>query len=316
MRFVWVGVLASLLAGQSPPKRRVAVFDFDNAAATGGMVSPFFTMTGPNVGKTVAELMVNRLVQGGTYSVIERAALDKLLQEQNLSNTDRFDPATAARIGRILGVDAIIIGSITEYTNDDKVTGGGSNRFGGMVGHGSMTTKHDIRARVQISARIVSPDTAEVVAVSQGQGEVFKKGVKVDVRDTSHTMNAMTGNTNNPVMTEALNQAVTQLATAVEQNAPRIPPRANKVEGRVADANESGRLILNVGSRAGVKPGDRVEVWRPGKPIRDPDTGKILRYDDMPLGEAEVSSVDEVSAVAMYKGTTPVAVGDRVTSRK
>ena len=88
------------------------------------------------------------------------------------------------------------------------------------------------------------------------------------------------------------------------------------MEGRVADANESGRLILNVGSRAGVKPGDRMEVWRPGKPIRDPDTGKVLRYDDLPLGEAEVSSVDEVSAVAMYKGTTPVAVGDRVKSKK
>ena len=304
-------LLATTLLAQAPPKRRVAILDFDNAAATGGIVSPFFTTAQPNLGKAVAELLINRLVQGEAYSVIERAALDRLLQEQDLSNSDRTDATTAARIGRILGVDAIIIGSITEYDNDDKVTGGGS-RFGGMVGRGSMTTKHDIRARVKISARLVSPDTAEVVAVSQGQGEIFKKGVKVDVRDTSRVMSAMGGNANNPVMSEAMNQAVTQLATGIEQDAPKIPPRATTIEGRVADANASGRLILNVGARAGVKPGDRLEVWRPGKPIRDPETGRILRYDDEQLGEAEVTSVDEASAVAAYKGAAPVNVGDRV----
>jgi curli biogenesis system outer membrane secretion channel CsgG len=46
-----------------------------------------------------------------------------------------------------------------------------------------MKTKHDISARVQISTRLVSPDTAEVLAVSQGTGEVNRKGVKVDIRD-------------------------------------------------------------------------------------------------------------------------------------
>ena len=58
-------------------------------------------------------MLVDRLVNDGTYSVIERKALDKLIAEQNFSNSDRADPSSAAKIGKLLGVNAIIIGSIT-----------------------------------------------------------------------------------------------------------------------------------------------------------------------------------------------------------
>jgi hypothetical protein len=39
-----------------------------------------------------------------------------------------------------------------------------------------------------------------------------------------------------------------------------------KIEGLVTDVNAT-ILTLNVGSKAGVKPGDRLEVRRAGKPI-------------------------------------------------
>ena len=73
-------------------------------------------------------MLVEQLVKGGKYSVIERKALDKILSEQNFSNSDRANPATAAKIGQILGVDAIIMGSITKFGRDDKskaIGGGG-----------------------------------------------------------------------------------------------------------------------------------------------------------------------------------------------
>ena len=115
--------------------------------------------------------------QHGTKApLIERAAIDKLIAEQNFSNSDRADPVTAAKIGRILGVDAIILGTITHYDYEDKVTGGGGTSFGGF-GRASMSTKHDIKARVQIDARIVSTDSAEVLGAVQGAGEVAQFGV-------------------------------------------------------------------------------------------------------------------------------------------
>src|SRR4051812_32209237 len=156
MRFqgwAWValwGMAAAQAWGQTPQKRRVAVFDFDNAAVQGVSVA-FMTMSAPNLGKAAADLLVNKLVQDDRVSVIERSAIDKLLAEQNLSNSDRSDPVTAAKLGRVLGVDAIILGSITHYDYEDNTTGGGRSRFGGFGG-GSMNTKHDITAKVQITS--------------------------------------------------------------------------------------------------------------------------------------------------------------------
>src|SRR5215471_3863168 len=217
---VWATILALGAVsgwGQSP-KKRVAVFDFDNAAVQGGMKLPFFEMNPPNLGKAAADLLITKLVQGGNVSVIERDAIDKLLAEQNLTNSDRTDPTTAAKVGRILGVDAIIMGTITHYDFMDKTTGGGGARFAGFGGS-SMKTKHDIVAKVLISTRLVSPDTAEVLAVSEGAGEVDRKGVKIDVRDASRVMGVQA---NNPIMNECMDKAIAQLAVQLEQQFPKL----------------------------------------------------------------------------------------------
>ena len=311
---VWVTILAlgTVLAwSEGPQKRRVAVFDFDNAAVQGGITLPFAETNAPNLGKAAADLLITKLVQDGSLSVLERNAIDKLLKEQDFSNTNRTDPVTAAKLGRVLGVDTIILGTITHYDYVDKTTGGGGSHFGGFGG-GSMKTKHDINAAVQISIRLVSPDTAEVLAVSQGSGEVSRKGVKVDVRDMSRVM--MGGNANNPMMNECMDKAIAQLAAQLEQAVPKLPPRMPVIDGMVADANESGQLVLNVGAHDGVKLGDRLQVWRAGKEIRDPATDKLLMRQDTLLGEAVVVTVNDISSIAQYKGTEPVKIRDLARS--
>jgi curli biogenesis system outer membrane secretion channel CsgG len=235
---VWVILLALGAAsgwGQETKKKRVAVFDFDNAAVQGSVRPPFAGTGAPNLGKAAADLLITKLVQEGKVSVIERNAIDKLLAEQDFSNTNRTDPITAAKLGRILGVDAIILGTITHYDYADKTTGGGASRFGGFGGS-SMKTKHDINAKVQISTRLVSPDTAEVLAVSQGTGEVNRKGVKVDIRDMSQVM--MAGNANNPLMNECMDNAIAQLASQLKDVFPKLPLRTPVIDGLVADAND------------------------------------------------------------------------------
>jgi len=46
-------------------------------------------------------------------AIVPARFLDKVLGEQNFSNSNRADPSSAAKIGKVLGVSAIIIGSIT-----------------------------------------------------------------------------------------------------------------------------------------------------------------------------------------------------------
>lgn len=309
---IFVFVLVSAIArGEAPQKKRIAIFDFDNAAVQGGVSFPFMQNSPPNVGKAAADLLITKLVQDGNVTVIERSAIDKLIAEQNLSNSDRTDPTTAAKLGRILGVDAIVMGTITHYDYLDKTTGGGGARFGGFGGV-STKTKHDITAKVLINTRLVSPDTAEVLAASEGAGEVDRKGVKVDMRDTSRIMTGATAN--NPIMNDCMDKAIAQLATQLEQQFPKLPPRAPVIDGLVADASDSGQLVLNVGAQHGVRVGDHLQVWRAGKEIKDPVTGKVLMRDDTLLGEAVVITVNDISSIAHYNGSEPAKVMDVVRS--
>src|SRR6185295_4581922 len=102
---------AATPAAAAPARRaRVAVLDFDYATVYDTSSAIF----GRNVdiGKGITDLLVTYFVKDGSYSVIERKALDKIMAEQNFSNSDRANPTSAAKLGKLLGVDAIIVGSI------------------------------------------------------------------------------------------------------------------------------------------------------------------------------------------------------------
>ena len=43
-----------------------------------------------------------------------------MIKEQNFSNSDRADPSTAVKLGKIAGVDAIVIGSITQFGGESS----------------------------------------------------------------------------------------------------------------------------------------------------------------------------------------------------
>src|ERR1017187_5613063 len=111
-----LAILSAVGLAQAQQKKRVAVMNFDYATVQSGVSAIFGT--NQDGGKGIADLLVDKLVTDGTYSVIERKMLDKVIGEQNFSNSDRADPATAAKIGRVLGLDAIIVGSITQFGRD------------------------------------------------------------------------------------------------------------------------------------------------------------------------------------------------------
>src|SRR3954471_2913244 len=134
-------------------KKRVAILDFDYATVHSGIAALFGSDI--DVGKGITDLLVKYLVKDGTHSVIERKALDKIMAEQNFSNSDRANPTSAAKLGKLLGVDAIITGSITQFGGETKNTniggvGGGLGKIG-LGGFGQKKTK----AICAIDARII-----------------------------------------------------------------------------------------------------------------------------------------------------------------
>src|ERR1017187_6596238 len=79
-----------------------------------------------HVGRAAQDMMVTALVKGEAFRVIDRERLQALMQEKNLSLSGDVDPKTAVRVGKMLGVEYLIVGAITEFgvpTSGPRVPG-------------------------------------------------------------------------------------------------------------------------------------------------------------------------------------------------
>ena len=173
------------------------------------------------------------------------------------------------------------------------------------------------KAVVGLSARMVSVNTGEILAVANGMGESTRSGTSLigsggGAGSAAAGMLDMTSsNFANTVLGEAVNSATRSSQQNLTQMHPGFRPSTVSLNGLVADVSGNS-LVLNIGSKAGVKVGDKLTVSRVGREIRDPATGKVIRRVEERLGEVTISEVDESSAVGNYSGAGAVKVGDAV----
>src|SRR5580658_4783070 len=87
-------VSGSLPAQQpSAQRHRVAVLDFNYGTVM--TTSQAIFGTNVDVGKGISDMLIDKLTNDGSYRVIERNEISKITSEQNFSNSNRADPATA-----------------------------------------------------------------------------------------------------------------------------------------------------------------------------------------------------------------------------
>ncbi len=310
------GLSSAAICQTSAQRHRIAVLDFNYATVMTTTQAVFGT--NQDIGKGISDILIDRLTNDGTYRVIERNAINKVLAEQNFSNSNRADTSTAAKIGHILGVDAIITGDITQFGRDDQ-----NRNVGGMLGRwdkygvGNVGTSKS-KAVVAVTARMIDVNTGEILASVSGRGQSTRSGTNLlgggggggnyggGAGDMSSSNFAQT------IIGEAVTQAVTQLAQGLEQKSANLPvAQAVPVAGLVADAS-SNEIIINVGSQAGVHVGDNLLITRISRVIKDPATGKPLRTVEDKVGQLTITSVDASSAVGTFTGEGKPKTGDTV----
>ena len=91
-------------------KTKIAVIEFSDL---NGNITEF--------GMYLSEELITRLFLTRKFDVIERQLLNQVISEQKLGMTGLIDDKSAIAIGKILGVDAIVSGSITDLGKSLKV---------------------------------------------------------------------------------------------------------------------------------------------------------------------------------------------------
>lgn len=107
-------------------KTKIAVIEFSNLD---GKVTEF--------GKFLSEELITKLFITKKFEVVERQLLVKILEEHKLNLTGIIDPVSAKELGKILGVDAVASGTIT-----------------------------DLGTSVKLNARLIATETGKIFAVA------------------------------------------------------------------------------------------------------------------------------------------------------
>ncbi len=107
--------IAAAIVAEAPKlqKRTVAVIEFSEAQGP--------TYVPSSRGRLLAERITTRLVNTGQLEVVERAQLDKVMRELKLGTTGLVDDATAKSIGKLLGVEAIVTGTLAQVGPETEI---------------------------------------------------------------------------------------------------------------------------------------------------------------------------------------------------
>jgi len=152
-------------AEEKSSKPRIAVIEFKNKAD-----NQWWYHGGA---EAMQDVFVTELFKSGRFRVMEREQLQALMAEKNLTLSGDLDPSTAVKIGKILGVNYLLTGSVTEYGVTDK--GGHGSGIGRLPGFSA--GKRSFVAAV--NARLIDTSTGEIVWADEASAE--ESSVKVSV---------------------------------------------------------------------------------------------------------------------------------------
>lgn len=89
-------------------------------------------------------------VKTNIYQIVERSQLERIINEQNLSNSGLIDDSQAAKLGKISGADIVISGKISSITNDEH-----SGSQGDRMLSRTVTT--------EVTIKLVDVNTAQII---------------------------------------------------------------------------------------------------------------------------------------------------------
>ncbi|MBL8205775.1 MAG: hypothetical protein JNM09_16190 [Blastocatellia bacterium] len=104
--------------------------------------------------EAMQDVFVTELVKSGKFTVVEREQLQAGLKQNNLVLSGDVDPSTAVKVGKLLGVNYLLTGSVTEYGNTDAR---GKTRKG--------------KLGINVATQLIDTSTGEIVWADEVRSE-------------------------------------------------------------------------------------------------------------------------------------------------
>lgn len=242
----------SYISAQKVLKRKVAIGRFTNETRYGktflrdGEMDP--------LGKQASDMLSTRLVESGQFIVFERPDLSKLEREAAISGPSK-----------LIGVDTLILGSVTEFGRTVQ----------GTTGFLSQTKTQIARAKVEL--RLVDTKTGQVYFSATGAGTATTEtgsiagyGSQSDYDDSLND--------------RAIGAAISEVQNSLIQKLQEKPWRTDIL------TNQGSTVFVSGGARQGIKIGDTLGVYRKGKTVTSAQSGFDIELPPTLIAKIQITS--------------------------
>jgi curli biogenesis system outer membrane secretion channel CsgG len=257
-------------------KKIVAVANFENKTPWRGQVE---------LGSGMADQLTDALMQSGQFTVMERAALNEVVSEQDLANSGRVQKSQSAQTGKLVSAQILVKGTVTEFAENSA----GSSSGIGIGGIGISNKRSE--AHVGLIIRLIDTTTGEVLASQRVEGKATAGGVGFGV-NAGLVQFGSSGFSKTPLgkaMQETIDNAVAVIAAKLKG----VPFQA-----RVIKVSNDTEMLISGGEKTGIAEGDVFTVYSVGENLVDPTTGEQLGSELEKKGTVKVTKVEEKYAKA------------------
>lgn len=256
-------------AAQSGNKATIAVLPFELAGPIVSEGRPFET-------DVLTDVFSRVLVNTRKFVVADRARLERVRREQRFSGSGLVDPATSARVGRLLGAQYLVVGKVLDYSI-------GAPR---EMAYGSGWTRP-----VRIST--------EVQVIDSSSGQIVSATKAAATAQTRISSPADAGGIPRAALEKAAEEVAHEALLTIVSVA--YPVKVLAVGGQ--------QVTLNRGADGGLEVGTVLRCFGAGKALIDPDTKENLGKQETLAGRVRVDEVLAKTTVASVLGEGDVVPG-------
>jgi curli biogenesis system outer membrane secretion channel CsgG len=235
-------------------KRKIAIGRISNETSYGK--SLLRDNAGDPVGKQVSDMLSKALTESGAYVVLERTDIAKIQEEHNLTGAKQ----------KLVGVDALIMGSLTEF----------GRKTVGQTGFVSASKKQVAFAKIDV--RLVDVSTGQSFFAASGAGE--------SSTETASTFGfgsqaGYDGTLNDSSIRQAISEVVNRLTNELNSR-----PWQTSIIGA-----DQGRYFISGGKTQGLRPGMVFSVQTVGQKVKSPQTGFDIVLPGKEVAQIRIESL-------------------------
>jgi len=265
------------------PKKRVGIFAFKNKSRYGQN----------KLTQAAVDVLYSELEKSNLFNLYERADLAELEKEFDLIETKKVSPAAAAQKGQWVGVQAVIIGTITQFGLWEEAKD-----------YGAYKKKTEI-AECTVDVRVVDVTNGQIITADSGTGRTERS------METTFGLGAK-GSYDETMADKALRDSIDKFIDNLIRRLNEMP-----WEGKVVDLDTSGSeqtVYVNAGRKSQMPKGAKLAVYQVTGKLTDPETGQFLGYKTRRVAAAEVFDFagEDVSMARVTSGAGSISKGDIV----